>query len=295
MQPALAERHPLCSTGMAAAEDFRRVAMMRYTKMGLCLAALVSLAISASAQSRVAARPAVRPMPTVRSSGFARGSLATHAIVIRVPATRAPRRVTAANSQSFSSPGISLFPNSGNGFILSGATSFDLGQLLNNVPGLGFDYEFLDAMNQNLGERAFIDPVTQQDLALAQRLSQTGSGFAGFVPFFGGGYYAEPAEEQQQPPVVIEQQPQTAPASESESESSTAPVEAPAPLPDVGEFVLVLQNGDKIKAVAFTRQSDQIVYITKDGVRQSFPAADLDAARTQQINQQRGTPLQLSL
>jgi hypothetical protein len=221
--------------------------------------------------------------------------VAARSIVIRVPSASTVRRVNASDSQAFSSPGISVFPSGNNGFIFPGATSFDLGQLLNNVPGLGFNYEFLDAMNQNLGERAFIDPVTQQDLAVAERLSQFGgNGFAGFFPFFGSGYYAGPAEEeQQQPPVIIEQQP--APPAEEQEASSVAPAEEPAPLPDIGEFVLVLHNGDKIKAVAFTRQNDQIVYITKDGVRNSFPAVDLDAAATQQINQQRGTPLRLSL
>jgi hypothetical protein len=268
--------------------------MTRDVKLSLCLAALLSIPIAASAQTRVAVRPAARPMPMMKSNGFARGTVTSaRPIVIRVPATSA-RRVNASDSQAFSSPGISVFPSGNNGFIFPGATSFDLGQLLNNVPGLGFNYEFVAAMNQNLGERAFIDPVTQQDLALAERLSQFGgTGFAGFFPFFGGGYYAEPAEEQQQPPVIIEQQQQPAPAEESENESSAEPAEEP-PLPDIGEFVLVLHNGDKIKAVAFTRQNDQIVYITKDGMRESFPAGDLDAAATQQINQQRGTPLQLS-
>lgn len=269
--------------------------MTRYMKLSLCLAALLSIPIIASAQGRIAARPAAHPMPMARSNGLARERVAARPIIIHVPAASA-RRLNASDSQEFSSPGISIFPNGNNGFIFPGATSFDLGQLLNNVPGLGFNYEFLDAMNQNLGERAFIDPVTQQDLALAGRLSQFGgTGFAGFFPFFGGGYYAEPAEEQQQPPVIVEQQQQPAPAAEEQEESSAAPAEEPAPLPDIGEFVLVLHNGDKIKAVAFTRQNDQIVYITKDGMRESFPAADLDAAATQQINQQRGAPLQLSL
>lgn len=265
--------------------------MVRYTKIGLCFAAFLSFAIIASAQSR----PAVRSTPMVRSNGFARSGVAPRQIIIRVPAGSIPRRASTANPQSFSTSGTSFFPNAGNAFIPSGATSFDVGQLLNNVPGLGFDYEFLGAMNQNLGTRAFIDPVTQQSLALAERLSRINSGFTGFIPFFGGGYYAEPAEEQQQPPVIVEQQQQPAPAPESEYESSVAPAEEPAQLPDVGEFVLVMHNGDKIKAVAFTRQGDQIVYITKDGMRQSFPATDLDAAATQQINQQRGTPLQISL
>lgn len=268
---------------------------MRYTKMGSCLTTVLFLVITASAQSRTAARPMARPVPVVRSGGPSRPSTAARPIVIRVPTSSAARRASLANPQSFSTSGIRFFPNSGTEFLPSGATSFDVGQLLNNVPGLGFNYEFLAAMNQNLSERAFIDPATQQDLALAERLSRINSGFAGYVPLWGGGYYEEPAEQQpQQPPVILEQQQPPEPASEAGLESAT-PGEEPAPLPDVGEFVLVLHSGEKIKAVAFTRQSDQIVYVTKDGVRQSFPAADLDAAATQQINQQRGTPLQLSL
>jgi hypothetical protein len=58
---------------------------------------------------------------------------------------------------------------------------------------------------------------------------------------------------------------------------------------------LVLRDGTKIQAVAFTRKSDSIVYITTDGTRRTLALADLDSAATQRVNQERGTPLNLSL
>ena len=102
--------------------------------------------------------------------------------------------------------------------------------------------------------------------------------------------------EQQPPQVIIVQQPQP-PAGEATTEapSSAAPaaVEQP-PLPDVGQFVLVLHDGTQIRAVAFTRQSERIVYITTDGRRRSIAIGDLDKAATRRLNDERGTPLQLS-
>lgn len=271
--------------------------MTRYWKLGLCLAAFVPFAVTASAQKRAALRPGVRRAPAMGATRSLGGRTAPRPVIIRVPLASPPRRANLGSSASFSASGTSFFANPAAGFIPSGATSFDIGQLLNNVPGLGFNYEFLNAMNQNLGERAFIDPVTQQDLALAERLSRASSGFSGFVPLWGGGYYGEAgAAAPEAPAVIIEPEPQAqASPPESPSESSGAPAEEPAPLPDVGPFILVLHSGEKITAVAFTRQSDQIVYITKDGLRQSFPASDLDAAATRQMNQQRGTPLELPL
>jgi hypothetical protein len=47
--------------------------------------------------------------------------------------------------------------------------------------------------------------------------------------------------------------------------------------------------------VAFSHVNDQIIYITTDGSRRSFPATDLNSDATVQINVERGTPLQLPL
>lgn len=72
-------------------------------------------------------------------------------------------------------------------------------------------------------------------------------------------------------------------------------VPPPEPLPDAGEFILVLRDGTRLSAVAFTRQKDQIVYITHDGSRRSLPVSDLDPDSTRRQNEERGTILQLSL
>jgi hypothetical protein len=276
--------------------------MVRHLKFAFLAVACVSVPLIASAQTRIApARTFSHPIQMTRAQAASTSTrtAASHPIIIRLPAAPATQRIQ-ANSQSTPSPNFSVFPSGGNGFILSGATSFDLGQILNNVPGLGFDYSNLAALTGNLGEKAFIDPVTQQDLALAERLAQTPGFAGGFIPFWGYGGYSAPVveeepQQQQQPQVIVLQQPV---ASSAESTNNTSEPEAAppqSPLPNAGQFTLVLNNGTKIDAVAFTRQNDQIVYITKDGVRNSFPASDLNVAATQQINQQHGTPLQLTL
>jgi hypothetical protein len=79
-----------------------------------------------------------------------------------------------------------------------------------------------------------------------------------------------------------------------QAESQAAEAEE-ASLPDIGQFVLVLRDGKQIDAVAFTHSGDRIVYITSDGARRTIAAADLNTDETVRINQERGTPLQLTL
>lgn len=182
------------------------------------------------------------------------------------------------------------------GFAGSGMT---LQQLLDPVPPPGFDYQYLSAIDSDLAIKAFIDPVTQYRLAAARRFGRTGFGGAYYL-LGGGGYYYLPTDSDQsdegpsvasaqpQPQVIVLQQ-----APPAEQASQPAPEQAP--LPDVGQFVLVLRDGSKLQAVAFTRSNDKIVYITAEGSRRTISASDLDSAATIQVNQERGTPLQLSL
>jgi hypothetical protein len=193
-------------------------------------------------------------------------------------------------------------PFSANGFSGSSAT---LQQLLDPVPPPGFDYQYLSAIDSDLAEKAFIDPVTQLRLASARRfLRGRGFGGGGYYILDGGGYYypddsdqSEPVQQQppqqqsQQPQIIVLQQ--APPAEQAAPETAAAP-EAP-PLPDVGQFVLVLRNGTRIQAVAFTSSNGNIVYVTADGSRRTIAAADLDSETTIRVNQERGTPLQLSL
>lgn len=282
--------------------------MIRHAKFAFLAIGLLAIPLFASAQTRVApARPARVPVQMarpniVRPNASARTSTIAQPRIIRLPAAPA-QRTESSSPQTASTPSIAVFPNGTNGFILPGAISSDLSQVMNNngAPGFGFDFTHLAALNGNIGEKAFIDPVTQQDIALAVQLSQSTSGFfGGFIPFWGGSGYSEPVEEepqpqQQQPQVIVLQQPVPVTSSTSTSSPRVEPAPQQPPLPDIGVFTLVLHNGNKVKAVAFTHQNDRIVYITKDGVRDSFAAADLDVSATEQLNQNHGTPLHLSL
>jgi hypothetical protein len=124
-------------------------------------------------------------------------------------------------------------------------------------------------------------------------------GWSGFYLLDGGYYGYYPSEDspasdstayadQQDQPTVTQQAPL-------EQAAPVTPQEALPPLPDVGQFTLVLHSGAKIEAVGFTRAGDKIVYITVDGSRRTMAAADLDTTATQRVNEERGTPLQLSL
>jgi hypothetical protein len=213
-------------------------------------------------------------------------------------------RSTHTLRRQFVSPVInhSTSPNglSANGFAGSGLT---LQQLLDPVPPPGFDYQYLSAIDSDLAVKAFIDPVTQLRLAGAQRLLRNTGRFggSGFYLLDGGGYYlpsesdqTDQQQEQSQQPqsqqpqiIVVQQAPAQQPASEAAAEE--------APLPDVGQFTLVLHNGTRIQAVAFTHSNDSIVYITADGSRRIIAVADLDSEATVRVNEERGTPLQLPL
>ena len=274
--------------------------MIRGAKLAILMIASLVICSAASAQrafnhaelhSSAAHVIAVRAIP-------ARSISAPRPVVVRLPVNPAVRRVvitsgaSAASTQTMQSD--SVF-NSSNSDEFTGS-QVTLGQLLNPVPGLGFDFSNLAAINHDLAVRALIDPITQQELALSERLLQETPVAPVSFPFFGS--ESQPVVVEQQPPQVILVQ--APPAQRQPPEASAPPAPSPTaaeqpPLPDIGEFVLVLHDGTQIKAVAFTRQNDRIVYITKGGLRHSFAMSALDPAATQRLNEQRGTPLQLSL
>jgi len=185
--------------------------------------------------------------------------------------------------------------------ISSGYSAYGYG-LTNLYPGTGLGINGINSIltQNNLGVEAAIDPATQLNLALTQRLLR-GSGIftgGGYYLLSGGGAYAvteesvegdQPLPQQApQPQVIVLQQ---APAQQSQlAEEPLAPA-----LPDVGQFTLILQNGKQIQAIAFTHTNDRIVYITGDGSRRTIALSDLDTAATLRINEERGTPLQLPL
>ncbi|MGH9773890.1 MAG: hypothetical protein ACRD50_02965 [Candidatus Acidiferrales bacterium] len=181
--------------------------------------------------------------------------------------------------------------------------------LLNSDPGFGFSFEHENALNQDLGIRALIDPETQLQLALAERLLRDSAFVPTVFPYFGGYPFADygenaapaAAEEpaapqepaQQAPPQIIILQQPAAPVS---APAATQPSESPAPsLPGEGQFVLVTRDGKQLNAVAFTRQGGRIVYVTPQGIRRSVALEDLDQDATERVNEEKGTSLQLPL
>lgn len=182
-----------------------------------------------------------------------------------------------------------------------GGAGETLQQLLDPVPGLGFNYAHVAALDRDLDIKAVIDPETQWRLAVAERVLRDTGGFAspGFFLLDGGGAYIMPAEsapeeqpQQSQPPeVIVLQQP-----AQNSAEAEPAPAAAPppsAPIPDVGNFTLVLRNGKKIEVVAFTRTGDRLAYITADGERHTIATSAVDAAATQRVNEDSGKQLTL--
>jgi hypothetical protein len=175
-----------------------------------------------------------------------------------------------------------------------------------SVPGF-FPGSFGNGFGGNLGVEALIDPATQWRVALAERLGRFRGTFgASGYYLLNGGYISPydtddsepapygppPAPGQANQPIIVMQQPAAPP--DSSPSAAVAQENAPA-LPDVGQFTLVLRNGAKIQAIGFTRMGDKIVYITAEGSRRTMAVADLDAGATRQVNEERGTALQLPL
>lgn len=166
---------------------------------------------------------------------------------------------------------------------------------------LGFNFTNFTPFNgsADFGIEAAIDPATQWRIFEAERFLRgtRGIGFnSGVFLLDGGGEYAVPESEStsdgsQQPVIVVQQAPsQQSSAQPASDETAPAP-----PLPDVGQFTLVLKDGSKIQAVAFTEANGRIIYITTDGSRRTIAASALDADATKELNEERGTPLQLPL
>jgi hypothetical protein len=167
------------------------------------------------------------------------------------------------------------------------------------VPGFGFDYTHHAAVNRNLAVRAIIDPATQHQLALARDLRRDlGRGSGGFptaLPFINNTnvnqiFITLP------PPVVIVQQPTVieVPVERAENlQQNLEPPRPPAPVSELGELVFIRRDGTLVLAVGFSVVNGRIVYVTRDGIRRSFPLADLDLESTQVMNEERGTSLRL--
>ena len=226
-------------------------------------------------------RPAARPV-TVQP-GFAQRGTSAHQMLYRQDAasitatgSRAPRVIFL--SQDF-------------------ASGFDDGFSGFSVPGQGFDFAHLAAINSGAGVRALIDPVTQHQLALLRDIRRESPRTTGFLPGFFSGF-EQSVPEPSQPTIIVVPQ-AAAPADQYPERSRATSTEAPLvsmqsvePSHDAGDFVLVRRDGGLLFAVAFTQGGGRITYITRDGVRRGLMLADLDVAATVSMNEERGTPMQ---
>ncbi len=149
---------------------------------------------------------------------------------------------------------------------------------LNGVPGLGFDFPHLAAVSRGFQQRflfvnngffPFFAPIFFDPLSLS---------YPAEIP----DYYAE---GERQPIFIMPPQPQPA----------TPPAEAAprAPPPELGQLILVRNDGQVLLAVAFTVRNGQLTYITNQGTRRSFPVSELDKDATRQMNDANGTSVSL--
>lgn len=167
--------------------------------------------------------------------------------------------------------------------------------IVNGVPGLGFDFPHLAAINRGFNSQfGFFNALNN------------GFGNNGFIfPFFGGlPFYNPPYEEvapdyytegAQQPRFAVPspQQPATLPPAETAPRESATPQAPPPPPPELGQLILVRRDGQVLMAVAFTTNHGQLTYITREGVKRSFPLSDLDKDATRQMNDANGTSVSL--
>jgi hypothetical protein len=269
---------------------------------GLAVAAILAVSAPAWAQVRqipvrMAAPPARPVLMPNHMVTYVRPAPARVRVVDVPPITtvRMPARPPVIGTSPVSPASVPTLPS--NPYVNTlGGTPIPLGQLLNPVPGLGFDFTHLAAINSDLAVRAIIDPLTQQELALTEGLPQVQpTGFIGGYVGGYGGYAAQPVVvAPAQPQVIVVQQPvpQAAPTAPAPAPAASAPPEPP--LPDVGQFLLVERSGKVIHAVAFSVEGKKVVYITAAGLRRSIPLGQINTSATEERNAERGTILHLT-
>ncbi|HSZ18645.1 MAG TPA: hypothetical protein VK770_02575 [Candidatus Acidoferrum sp.] len=228
---------------------------------------------------------------------------------VRRPAgqTRPPARVmpnSTRNSRTApqSSPSASVIQISPSGRNATGFTA-DANSFIfdgnSGVPGLGFDFPHLAAISGAFRNNPSVR-FRHNDFR----------GQGSFVPILFGGYpyyyddssYDQPEQppvQQPQPQIIVIQQPvpaqhnaETEGSAGNPSASPSAP-QADEPIPDVGNFILVRRDGRILFASVFSVVGSQLQYVTPEGIRRTLPISDLDADATQQMNEARGTTVQI--
>jgi hypothetical protein len=288
------------------------------------LAAAVLLVMPAFAQAQ-RATGALRVAPSAPASAAVVHNTAVRAHTgVRTNGTRASRASSSTPSAAESSVCADNFGPNNFGSLGFGIDPLSA-QILDPLASLGFGFDFAHAVAVRDAElKAFIDPATQQGLALAERRLRR-SPHPGNEFFFldGGGAYVLPVDTGNGVNPGADTQPSQDQNQDQGENGSGAPgeraqsgsqqgsqqgsqrpiiiVQQPAEskeqsdLPDEGEFTLILRSGQEVEAVAFTRVGDRIVYITTGGGRRTVAVREVDVDATVRLNQERGTPLQIPL
>jgi hypothetical protein len=259
---------------------------------------------------RIRGRRMIRPfkftlaiLATILVCSGAEAQMRSGAMSVRAPAIRlAPMARTsismAAPRSTRLGSGIRILPN---GQFAPAFSTFANGAryaTANGVPGLGSDYAHLAAIRgglRNNGSGNFGRGTHRRQTHFVGVL------FGGY-PYYYGDYYGDSTDygQPQQQQVSAEQQPAPTAADQQYAGSgndssvpaaiSSAP---PAPVRDVGDFILVRRDGRVLFASAFSIVGDQLRYVTPEGIRHSVPLAEMDPLATQQMNEARGTTVQL--
>lgn len=168
------------------------------------------------------------------------------------------------------------------------------------VPGLGFDFPHLAAVGgsaQNNRSLGFGRGGRRGQGAYVPILFG-GYPYYDYGPYYDSGDYDQAQQSvQSQPQVIVIQQPGSDAAEQQGADSANdaaLPPPTAAPVPDIGDFILVRQDGRILFASAFSVVGTQMQYVSPDGIRHTLPMTELDANATQQMNEARGTTVQLS-
>src|SRR3989442_736757 len=236
------------------------------------------LTVCAAGQAQMRGAGTTRSTPVVTRSAAPRIVVHSPATVRTVAVARVPMTTRSRNGQ------ITIINN-------VNSTPFVTPQVFDAddfpVPGLGFDFAHLAAINAGRHRRRF--------------RGTTFASFRGFpfveFPFFSDSSGSAPVQAAP-PQVIIVQQPVPQQAEDDEAEvtprrsrrSYSAPApEAPAdaaPGHAAGEYVLVRRDGGLLFAVAFSLQGGQLNYVTREGLRRTVDLAAIVAKATEQLTEQ---------
>ena len=272
------------TAGLVRASLIARGPRMIRTFQFAAAALAATLICSAAGAQRRGGGMSVR-MPSARMAPAARASFSTAASFAIPRATRQPTILRySPNGQMIR--GFSTFANSASFRSANAATALGFNNTFSPAPssgGLRGNLSGNFGRGSHHGRRNSLVPIVV--------------GGYPYYPYYLGDYYDDSADygqPEQQPVPVPEAQQDVGPGDDTTTPLANSPAPAPAAaVPDVGEFILVRRDGRILFASAFSIIGNQLRYVTPEGIRRSLPMSDLDADATQQMNEARGTTVQL--